>query len=106
MATLLHIDAIAPPGRSNIDAYGSHTRRLTRQFVERWRARQPEDAVIYRDVGRTPPAPVTGSWIHATFTPVEQRVPRMHEVLAAGDGLIDELLLAGVLVLGVPRHHI
>src|SRR5690554_260923 len=105
MATLLHIDASARPGRSNIDAYGSHTRRLTRQFVDRWRAQRPEDAVIYRDVGSTPPSPVTGSWIHAAFTPAEQREPWMHEVLAESDALIDELLLADVLVLGVPMYN-
>src|SRR5690348_14863336 len=73
MTTLLHIDSSARPGRSDRDARGSHTRRLTARFVDRWRAARPADPVIYRDVGAAPPSPVTGDWIHAAFTPPERR---------------------------------
>ena len=105
MATLLHLDASARPGRSDERPYGSHTRRLSARFVERWRAARPCDRVVYRDLGASPPAFVSGKWVHAAFTRPEQREPWMREVLAESDALIDELLAADVIVAGVPMYN-
>ncbi len=105
MTTLLHIDASARPGMSGQHAHGSHTRRLTDRFVRRWRDSQPQDTIIYRDVGARPPAPVSGRWIHAAFTPAAQREPWMQDVLAQSDALVDELLAADVIVAGVPMYN-
>ena len=105
MPTLLHIDASARPGRSDETRVGSHSRRLSAKFVDAWRAARPRDTILYRDVGQAPPAPVTGRWIHAAFTPVDQREPWMHEVLAESDILVDELLAADVIVAGVPMYN-
>lgn len=105
MTRLLHIDASARPGRSGEHAHGSHTRRLSARFVARWRALRPRDPVVYRDVGRSPPSPVTGDWIHAAFTPAARREPWMREVLAQSDALVDELLGADLIVAGVPMYN-
>lgn len=105
MLTLLHLDASARPGRSGLQAHGSHTRRLSARFVERWTSCRPGDRVLYRDIGAAPPAPVTGRWIHAAFTPVSQREPWMHEALAESDALVDELLAADLIVAGVPMYN-
>jgi FMN-dependent NADH-azoreductase len=105
MTTLLHIDASARPGSSRESRYGSHTRRLTARFVQRWRAQRPGDTVVYRDVGQEPPPPVTGEWIHAAFTPPAQREPWMARALATSDALVDELLAADVIVAGVPMYN-
>lgn len=105
MTTLLHIDASARPGRSDLHAHGSHTRRLSARFVARWRAARPDDACVYRDVGCQPPPPISGEWIHAAFTPPAQREPWMREVLATSDALVDELLGADLIVAGVPMYN-
>ena len=105
MIRLLHLDASARPGRSDRQAHGSHSRRLSARFVERWRALRPDDPVTYRDVGQAPPAPVTGDWIHAAFTAPAQRAPWMGEVLAESDALVDELLAADLIVAGVPMYN-
>jgi FMN-dependent NADH-azoreductase len=105
MATILHIDASARPGRSDQDRFGSHSRRLTARFIERWTEARPDDRIIYRDVGQAPPQPVTGRWIHAAFTKPEQREPWMHEVLGESDALVDELIEADVIVAGVPMYN-
>ncbi|MGA9377992.1 MAG: NAD(P)H-dependent oxidoreductase [Phormidium sp.] len=47
MAHLLHIDS-SPRGER------SHSRRLSREFVEQWKQNHPGDIVTYRDVGRNP----------------------------------------------------
>jgi FMN-dependent NADH-azoreductase len=103
---LLHIDASARPGRSDIDAHGSHTRRLSARFVERWRRSRPDDHIDYLDVGRQPPAHVDSRWIHAAFTPPAAREPWMAGVLAESDRLVDQLLAADLIVVGLPMYNI
>lgn len=105
MTTLLHIDSSARPGRSSSDAHGSHTRRVTARFVERWQQIDSASKVIYRDVGLQPPPPVTGAWIHAAFTPEHAREPWMREVLAISDELVAEVIAADVIVAGVPMYN-
>lgn len=102
---LLHLDASARPGRSDTAQHGSHTRRLSARFVQRWLEREPKAHAAYRDVGAEPPLPVDGRWVHAAFTPPAQREPWMHEALAQSDVLIDELLAADVIVAGVPMYN-
>lgn len=105
MTVLLHIDASARSGGSDTTPHGSHTRRLTARFVRQWTVLHPETRVIYRDVGQEPPPPVTGRWIHAAFTPEHARESWMHEELRVSDTLIDELLLADLIVVGVPMYN-
>lgn len=105
MSTLLHIDASARPGRSGIDPHGSHTRRLSARFVERWRASRPQDRIDYLDVGARPPSPVTGAWVHAAFTPPSAREPWMGEALAESDRLVDQLIAADLIVVGLPMYN-
>lgn len=105
MKTILHLDASARPGRSDESQHGSHTRRLSARFINRWRERRPDDTVIYRDVGLNPPNPVSGQWIHAAFTAPRDREPWMRDVLAESDALVDELLGADIIVAGVPMYN-
>jgi len=105
MLSLLHLDSSARPGRSDRQRHGSHTRRLTARFIDRWLAARPGDRVVYRDVGQAPPAPVSGRWIHAAFTPPQRREPWMHEVLAESDALVDELVASDLVVIGVPMYN-
>ncbi|MEL1264992.1 FMN-dependent NADH-azoreductase [Pseudoxanthomonas putridarboris] len=105
MVRLLHIDGSARPGRSDRQAHGSHTRRLSARFVDRWRQLRPGDAVVHRDVGASPPSPVSGGWIHAAFTPPERRLPWMREALRESDELVDELIGSDLIVAGVPMYN-
>lgn len=105
MTTLLHIDASARGGRSDLHAHGSHTRRLSARFVEQWRSMNMTDGVFYRDVGQAPPAPVDDAWIHAAFTPESARAPWMRARLHESDRLVDELVGADLVVAGVPMYN-
>jgi FMN-dependent NADH-azoreductase len=98
MATLLHIDSSA---RDRC----SHTRRLSRFFVDRWLEQRPADEVIFRDIGRNPPPPVTEQWIAAAFAKPERRSAEMLAALAISDELIGELVRADVIVAGVPMYN-
>ncbi len=50
MTAPLHIDASARGERS-------HTRWLSRLFIERWLGLCPNDEIIHRDIGPNPPLP-------------------------------------------------
>jgi len=102
---LLHIDASARPGLSGIDPHGSHTRRLSARFVERWRQARPDDRIEHLDVGQRPPGHVDSRWIHAAFTAPADREPWMGEVLAESDRLVDQLIAADLIVVGLPMYN-
>ncbi|RQO45143.1 NAD(P)H dehydrogenase [Variovorax sp. KBW07] len=102
---LLHIDASARPGISGIDPHGSHSRRLSARFVQRWRQARPDDRVDYLDVGQKPPGHVDARWIHAAFTAPAEREPWMADVLAESDRLVDQLIAADVIVVGLPMYN-
>ncbi|MBE9157240.1 FMN-dependent NADH-azoreductase [Nodosilinea sp. LEGE 06152] len=98
MAHLLHIDS-SPRGDR------SHSRRMTREFVEAWQQNHPHDTVTYRDVGRQPVPHVDEPWIAAAYTPDNQRTPELWEAIRVSDQLIDELIAADILVVGVPMYN-
>ncbi len=102
---ILQIDASARPGISGVDPHGSHTRRLTHRFIERWRVARPQDNVTYRDVGQQPPSPVSGDWIAAAFTRPERRDEAARTCLAESDMLVQELLRADLIVIGAPMYN-
>lgn len=98
MTSILHIDT-SPRGER------SHSRQLTREFVEAWKKTHPNDVITYRDLGRNPVPHVDESWIAAAFTPPEQRTPELWHSIRMNDQLIDEFLAADLYVLGVPMYN-
>lgn len=102
---LLRIDSSARSQGSDGNPRGSHTRRLTERFTNRWLQRRPYDVLISRDVGQSPPHPVTEKWISAAFTKPDQREPWMKEALAESNALVDELIAADLIVAGVPMYN-
>ena len=98
MATILHLDA-------SVRGDHSLSRGLSRHFMKSWRKRRPDDTVIYRDLGREPPAFVTESWITAVFTAPEQRTEEQRAEVSLSDALIDEIERADMIVLGTPMHN-
>ena len=98
MAHLLHIDA-SPRGER------SHSRRMTKEFVEQWKQTHPNDTITYRDIGRYPVPHVDEGWIAAAFTPPEKHTPQLREAISISDKLVDEFLEADIYVIGVPMYN-
>jgi FMN-dependent NADH-azoreductase len=98
MAHLLHLDS-SPRGER------SHSRKLTREFIEQWKQIHPGDTVTYRDIGRNPIPHVDELWIAAAFSPPEQLTPDLQEAIRLSDQLVDELLAADIYVIGVPMYN-
>lgn len=98
MTHLLHIDA-SPRGDR------SHSRQLTREFVEAWQQTHPADVVTYRDIGRDPVPHIDEQWIAAAYTPAKERTPQLQAVLRVSDRLVDEFLSADLYVIGTPMYN-
>ncbi|WP_419695461.1 FMN-dependent NADH-azoreductase [Mesorhizobium muleiense] len=98
MATILHIDASARISRSL-------SRDLSAKFIEAWKARNPRDIVIRRDVGANPPPATTEPWIAAVFTEPELLTEDQRQLVALSDTLIAELEPADIIVLGTPMYN-
>lgn len=105
MPHILQVDASARPGFAGTNAHGSHSRKLTHQFVSRWQARRPEDTVIHRDLSLTPPSFINHEWIQSAFAAPEKQEPWMAGALAESDRLVDELIDADILVIGAPLYN-
>lgn len=98
MTTLLHIDASARASRSL-------SRKLSRRFVDAWRARRPGDRITRRDLAAAPPPLMTEAWIAAAFSPPDGRDAAARAALAWSDAAIAELEAADLIVLGTPMYN-
>lgn len=98
MATVLHIDS-SPRGTESV------SRKLSKEFVERWTAAHPEDKVVYRDLGKQVIPVLTQEWVEASYTPSARRTAVQEHLLALSEQLVNELLAADVVVLGTPMHN-
>lgn len=97
MAHILHIDSSARTQQS-------FSRKLTQEFVETWLKLHPEDTLTYRDLNTTPLPFLDERWVAAAFSPEQAEEHKM--ALTISNLLIDELVAADVLVLGVPVYNL
>ena len=83
----------------------SHSRELTKLFVETWSKNYPGDTYIYREVGLTPVPHITNEWIGASFTKVEDRTEENQKPLNLSNILVKELKETEIYVIGVPMYN-
>ncbi len=98
MALLLHIDS--SPRAASISS------KLSTAFVQRWKRKHPEGRVIYHNTTLERLPYLDGAAVEAFFTPVAALSAAQKETLALSDQLVDELLAADVVVLGVPMWNL
>ncbi|MCW5298575.1 FMN-dependent NADH-azoreductase [Herbaspirillum lusitanum] len=98
MSTLLHIDSSARYA-------GSLTRQLSAAYVEQWQAKNAGGKVVQRDLASHILPHITEAMIGAYFTPADQRSAEQQAIIAESDKLVDELIAADTLVIGVPMYN-
>jgi len=91
--TILHIDASAR-------LKDSTTRSLSRQVIDQLATAE----VIRRDLAAPLPL-INEDWIGANFTPTDQRSDEQKQVLALSDQLVEEIIRADTLVIGLPIYN-
>jgi len=92
--------------QSSVRVERSISRALSREFVQAWQTINPSAKSWLRDVGTNPPAHPTEVWIKANYTKPKARTPQMMEILSDSEQLIEELLWADRLLLGVPMYNL
>ncbi|MDJ0675705.1 MAG: NAD(P)H-dependent oxidoreductase [Calothrix sp. MO_167.B42] len=92
--------------QSSVRQEGSISRALSAEFIQVWQMSNPNADCKMRDVGINPPAHPTALWTQANYTPQEMRSPFMIAALADSETLIEELLWADCLLLGVPMYNL
>jgi FMN-dependent NADH-azoreductase len=98
MRHLLHID-------SSFRTEGSRSRQLSARFAERWRTANPDGFVTYRDLAADPVPHLDDAAFFAQFVPEADRTPEQAGALAVSTQLIDELLEADTVLIGLPLYN-
>jgi FMN-dependent NADH-azoreductase len=92
--------------QSSVRVERSISRALSREFIRAWQEINPSAKRQLRDVGTHPPAHPTEIWTKANYTDLKDRTPEMIEVLSDSEQMIEELLWADRLLLGVPMYNL
>ena len=98
MSLLLHIDS--SPRATSVSS------RLAAAFVAKWRQQHPADTVVHHNTSHENIPYLSEAAVDAFFTPAAGLTAGQKRVLATSDRLVDELLAADVLVLGVPMWNL
>jgi FMN-dependent NADH-azoreductase len=98
MSQLLHIDA-------SMRTSGSVSRELSAAFAEHWRAAHPDGTVVYRDLAANPVPHLDQASHTAGATPDEDHTDEQRAGWAISSELIDELLAADTVLLGLPMYN-
>jgi FMN-dependent NADH-azoreductase len=95
---ILHIDASAS------DSTASHTRRLSRELVERLRRANPGSTIAYRDLvaNQLPHVDMT---IRHAWAAENTGDTKLAETMSRSKALVDELKAADVVVVGSPMYN-
>lgn len=91
--------------QSSVRLEKSISRALSHEFIQAWQNFYPDALHKQRDVGMNPPAHPTELWTTANYVPPDSRTSEMETALADSEQLIEELLWADRLLLGVPMYN-
>lgn len=91
--------------QSSVRAEKSISRILSHEFIQAWQNLHPDGRHQQRDIGLNPPAHPTELWTTANYLPSDSRTSEMEAALAESEQLIQELLWADYLLLGVPMYN-
>jgi FMN-dependent NADH-azoreductase len=98
MKNILVVES-SPRGEASV------TRQLTKQFVEKLKAKNPSANIVTRDLTRNPVPHLEEINIQAFFTPPANRSPELAKAVLLSDTLTDELLAADTIILAAPMWN-
>jgi FMN-dependent NADH-azoreductase len=98
MNHLLHLD-------TSLRTDGSRSRRLSAHFAGQWRAAHPDGTVTYRDLAADPIPHLDEAAFTSVFVPPADRTAGQAAARDLGDAIIDELLAADTIVVGLPLYN-
>lgn len=98
MTKILHIN-------SSVRKNDSISRKVTSDFVAKWKAKDAQTTVVERDLAINPPPHLDEKIIGAFFTAPDQRTAEQNEIAKLSETLVQELFDADVIVIGAPMYN-
>jgi FMN-dependent NADH-azoreductase len=98
MAHLLHVD-------SSPLSQGSVSKALGAAFRRAWAEEQPDDAVVYRDLGADPVPHLDEAGVTWQFVPAEYQSPQQQSAGKLRETLAAELVAADALLVTAPLYN-
>lgn len=83
----------------------SISRKVTTEFVNKWKAKDENTVVVERDLAANPLPHIDGNTLGAFFTPAEQRTAEQAQIATLSETLVQELFDADVIVIGAPMYN-
>lgn len=90
---------------SSVFGEGSQSTRIGREFVERWRAVNPDTRLVERALTPDNIPHVSLPTLAATMQPADARGPAEREAAALADRLIEEVEAADIIVIAAPMYN-
>lgn len=90
---------------SSVRNNGSISRKVTEEFLNKWKAKEPGVVVVDRDLAASPLPHLTEAALGAFFTPAENHTPEQKQIAALSETLVQELFDADVIVIGAPMYN-
>lgn len=98
MTKILHIN-------SSVRNNGSISRKVTEEFLNKWKAKEADVVITERDLAAHPLPHLTEQTLGAFFTPDENRSAEQKQIVALSESLVKELFDADVIVIGAPMYN-
>lgn len=98
MTKILHIN-------SSVRNNGSISRKVTEEFLNKWKAKEADVVITERDLAAHPLPHLTEQTLGAFFTPDENRSAEQKQIAALSESLVKELFDADVIVIGAPMYN-
>lgn len=98
MTKILHIN-------SSVRNNDSISRKVTSDFVAKWKAKDAQTTVVERDLAINPPPHLNEKTLGAFFTAPDQRTAEQNEIAKLSETLVQELFDADVIVIGAPMYN-
>ena len=83
----------------------SRSRKLTARYADAWRAAHPDGTVTYRDLAADPVPHLDETAFTANLTDPDHRTPAQAAARALTDRVVDEVLAADTIVLGMGLYN-
>jgi len=98
MSHLLHLD-------SSLRTDGSRSRKLSAHYANRWRAKNPDGTVTYRDLTVDPVPHLDNISVSAEPVAAPERTPEQAAARALAEKLAGEVLAADTVLIGLPLYN-
>lgn len=83
----------------------SHSRKLTKLFVENWQKKYPKDSFTFREVGLNKIPPIDNDWIASAFIKPNNRNEDNQKGVELSNELVKELKENDIYVIGTPMYN-